>query len=416
MLLFFSFAMLVAVIFLIKKSPFIKAHFNLIAQNKKLTKSSKNFFHIFLMPNSSSLKTYALKKFRETLFKAKETALQKEKIVLFFCAFVFIFLSFIFSISLLYFVINLPSLFAGSVVLTILATTFFFKAFLHIEEDFKEFFRCVPSFEALMEASGKYQEKEKFQYSPSEYWPQKASLRIMALSCKAMGNFPHDLKNLDLFIPHAGRFGILEEKNSKETNTLFASVMLLTPYEDGSIILDDEDLRKINPVHLRERLGYISGNSFFPFLSIRENVDPFEQFDDSEIWSVLNRVGIAPSVALLRNGLNTTIEEILNPLVWSGELVFFSFARSLLQENKILLIENIPVSEEIELRINDLIHREFSNATVLICASAKSSLFNICHHLARFENDSLRRASLEKTAYHSTQPFFPEGSEIPKIL
>lgn len=130
---------------------------------------------------------------------------------------------------------------------------------------------------------------------------------------------------------------------------------------------------------------------------------------------MLNRVGIAQSVAVLRNGLNTKIEDFQSQMSWSGELSLFSFARALLHGNKILIIDNLIVPEEAELRIIDLLARDFTDVTVLISAHAKSSLLTICHNLGRFENGSLLRATLDKVTYH-TPVYQSDNNEFMKNI
>ena len=253
-----------------------------------------------------------------------------------------------------------------------------------------------------MRTSIRYLETENQQYSPSDYWPQKGSLRIMSLTTAKTEEYPYPVYNVDIFIPHGSKFGIITEKDHHKTSSFIASLLMFVPYESGTISLDDEDILKINPVELRERFGYISMNSLFPFLTLRENMDPSEQFDDSEIWSVLNRVGVAQSIAVLRNGLNTKIEEFPKQMVWSGEMVLFSFAKALLHGNKIVILDNLILPEDAELRIIDLIERDFNETTIIISAYAKSSLLMQCDNIARFEEGKLRRATLDKMTYHTT--------------
>ena len=81
---------------------------------------------------------------------------------------------------------------------------------------------------------------------------------------------------------------------------------------------------------------------------------------------------------MLRNGLNTKIEELPKQMLWSGETVFFSIAKALLQNNKILLIDNIVLTEEGRLRLIEILIREFAEVTILISVHAKSKLLSIC--------------------------------------
>ena len=403
-----------SVFILIKKASYVRAYFNLQSEKNKLGRSTFHFLNSLLSPNSFHFRLYLYNKLEDKINFVQEKAKIKDKIVISFGQFVSIFLCIITAISFAYFVTRSNTIYPGTVILAFLAAVFFFQAFINIEEDIQKFIKCIPYFENLMRASIRYKESESQQYPTSEFWPQKGSLRIMSLTTKSSKDYPYPIMNLDLFIPHGSRFGLIAEKGHHKTSTFFASLLLFVPFESGTVILDDEDLLKLNPLDLRDRYAYISMESLFPFLTLRENLDPAEQFDDSEIWSVLNRVGVAQSVAVLRNGLNTKIEEFPRQMVWSGEMVLFSFARALLYGNKILLIDNLIIPEDAELRIIDLLAQDFTDTTVIISAHAKSSLLTVCPNIARFEEGILRRATLDKVPYHTSYQL--DGNEFGKNI
>ncbi len=409
LLLIIALGIFTSVFFLIQKGSYFQAYFNLQSEKNKLGRATTHFLNSLMSPNSFSYRVFLLGKLEDKIKYVQEKSKVKDKIIIAFSLFISFSLCIVATLSLAYFIMRLNSIHLGTVILAFLASVFFFQAFVNIEEDLQKFIKCIPYFENLMHASIRYKESESQHYSTSEYWPQKGSLRIMSLTTKNVKEYSHPILNLDLFIPHASRFGLIAEKGYHKISSFFASLLLFVPFESGTVILDDEDLLKLNPLDLRERFAYISMDSLFPFLTLRENLDPSEQFDDSEIWSVLNRVGVAQSVAVLKSGLNTKIEEFPRQMVWSGELVLFSFARALLYGNKILLLDNLIIPEEAELRIIDLFAHEFVDVTVIISAHAKSSLLTVCSDIVRFENGVLRRATLDKITYHSS--YQADGSE-----
>lgn len=412
LLLVISIGIFTCVFFLLKKSSFIKSYFNFIKDKNEMEHVNQQLIHSLMVPNSFSFRVFLYNKLNEKINALQQKAKIKDKIFISFCKFIFLSLCFVTAISLSYFVVKLKVIHLGTIILALMSIIFFFQAFVNIGKVFRNFIKCIPYFESLLNASKQYSNNSLL-YSTSEFWPQKGSLRIMSLTTKATKDYSSFIKNLDLFIPHASRFGLIAEKGQHKLPALFASLLLFVPFESGTIILDDEDLLKINSLDLKSRYSYISMDSLFPFLSLRENLDPFEEFDDSEIWSVLNRVGVAQSVAVMRNGLNTKIDEFPNQMVWSGELILFSFARALLYRNKIILIDNLIVPDDTELRIIDLIERDFTDVTIIVHAHAKSSLLTLCADVARFEEGILRRATLDKITYY-TPTIQYEGADFVK--
>ncbi|BBH53311.1 ATP-binding cassette domain-containing protein [Fluviispira sanaruensis] len=390
----------VSVFIMISKNKFYHAHTKIKLDMKKLSRFSNYFFSLYTQAHSHSLRNFLLEKFQANINSAQESESDKDKIIVKFSLFLLAFFCFLVAVSLVYFVSFYDVISAGTVTLVVIATILFFQAIFNITNEIYTFIACLPHFENLMRTSILHEENEDIHYSTSEYWPQKGTLRIMSLTSQGTDSYPKPIKNLDLFVTHASRLAILEYVEETKISPFFATLLQFVPFQEGTIFLDDEDILKINPIELRNRFAYISLNSFFPFLSLRENLDPFEYFDDSEIWSVLNRVGMSQSVAVLRNGLNSKMDEFPTQLLWSGELVLVSFAKALLHGNKILLLDNVSVPEEIEMRIIDLIEHEFLETTILISTDAKSPLLQLCPDVICIENGEMHRVNAEKGNYH----------------
>ncbi|KAB8040584.1 ATP-binding cassette domain-containing protein [Silvanigrella paludirubra] len=399
LLLLVAFVIFTFVFALVKKGSYLRAYFEMQSEKNKLAKLTFHYTKSLKISNSFLFREYLYKKHNDKINEVDEKTREKDTFIIQFFKFISLSLVFIVALSVAYYVINIEKMFIGTVIMSFLSVIFFFQAFVNIEEDFKKFIKCIPYFEDLMRASIHYDDIENHSCSTSNYWPQKGSLRVMSLTVTSSIEYPNPIHNLDLFIPHGARFGFITDKGQNKTSTFFASLLLFVPFDTGTIIIDDEDILKLNPIELRDKYTYISMNSLFPFLTIRENLDPTEQFDDSEIWSVLNRVGIAQSVAVLRNGLNTKVDDLPKQMLWSGEILFFSFARAILFSNKILLVDNLILPEEMELRIIDLLSTEFKDVTVIFSIHLKSKLLSICDDVARFDKGILRRATIEKLNY-----------------
>ncbi len=392
----FSLAIFASLFLLIKKGSFLRSYFSLQDEKKNLSKLVFSYMRALKVNNSFHFRDFLYNKISNKITIILEKAADKDKIIISFIQIIVVSLVLIYLMSTCYFTFNVAKINISKVVLSLLATLFFFKAFINISSDLNCYLKSLPDFEDLLSTAHRSQKLEESTFSTSNYWPEKASIRIMALNVVAARDYPQPILNLDLFIPNGSNFGFILEKGQHKISTLFASILQFVPYESGTIVVDEEDILKLNPYDLRSKFAYVSMNSIFPFLSLRENLDPEEIYDDSEIWSVLNRVGVAQSIAVLRNGLNTKIEELPKQMLWSGETVFFSIAKALLQNNKILLIDNIVLTEEAELRLIEILIREFAEVTILISVHAKSKLLSICSEVGQFEKGILRRVHIDK--------------------
>ncbi|MGY3804703.1 ATP-binding cassette domain-containing protein [Pigmentibacter ruber] len=400
LLALFSFGIFIAVFLLIKKGAFLKSYFALNNEKKNLSKILFIYIRSLKTNNSFYFREFIYKKILGKINLAIDKNLEKDNVLLSFSQFICIAFLMVAMLSSIYFSINIKHISIDKVVLSFLGMLFVFKAFINVSIDVGTYFQTIPDFEELIDTASRFNKLEQYKFSTSNYWPEKASIRIMALNVVAIKDYPQPIINLDLFIPSGIKFGFILEKGQHKISTLYASILQFVPFESGTIVVDDEDILKLNPFDLRSKFAYISMNSIFPFLTLKENLDPDEVFDDSEIWSVLNRVGVAQSIAVLRNGLNTKIEDLPKHMLWSGETIFFSIAKALLQNNRILLIDNIILTEESELRLIEILLREFATATILLSVHSKSKLLSICNEVGQFEKGILRRVSIDKFDYN----------------
>jgi len=91
--------------------------------------------------------------------------------------------------------------------------------------------------------------------------------------------------------------------------------------------------------HSRSRLAIIPQNPFLFSGTIRENVDPLDQYTDMHIYKTLEKCKVHSLVHRL-GGLGAILDEGGNNLS-AGQRQLFCLVRAVLHNAKVLLIHNI---------------------------------------------------------------------------
>ena len=146
---------------------------------------------------------------------------------------------------------------------------------------------------------------------------------------------------------------------------------------EGSIRIDDVDIKHMGVGHLRSRLTIIPQDPVLFSGSLRSNIDPFEESSDSQIWKVLELSHLKSFVENLSSGLEHEIAEGgTNLSVGQKQLV--CLARALLRKTKILILDEATAS--VDLDTDDLIQatirEEFSDCTVLTIAHRLNTILD----------------------------------------
>ncbi|KAJ4491264.1 P-loop containing nucleoside triphosphate hydrolase protein [Lentinula edodes] len=204
---------------------------------------------------------------------------------------------------------------------------------------------------------------------PPAYWPASGALQVEGLCARYSKDGPEVLHDLTFFVRSGEHIGIVGRTGSGKSSLTLALLRAIPT--SGQVLYDGISTEKLNLDVLRSNITISPQVPELLSGTLRSNLDPFSEHDDSRLNDALRSAGLFALQSQgnqlhtqdTKLGLDSEIRGGGSSNLSVGQRQIIALARAIVRENKLIIFDE---DHETDSKIQDTLRHELGNDVTLI--------------------------------------------------